>query len=119
LSQTQINLLTEAADVKYIEGQVQVRDIVAMIEEIGYRASLYKDDAKRDALAKRREIEKYHRLMMFCLVFAIPEAFLMIGHFASPVHSWLGLARPLFRGITMQVLLDFLLSTPVMFGYGC
>lgn len=96
---------------------MQVRDIVAMIEEIGYTASLYKDDAKRDALEKRREIEKYHKLVLFCLVFAIPEAFLMIGHFVSPAHRWLGLNRVLFRGITMQVLLDFLLSTPVMFGY--
>lgn len=111
----QINLLTEAASVNYIEGQVQVRDIIALIEEIGYEASLYKDDAKREALEKRQEIEKYHDLAIFCMVFAVPEALLMIGHFVSPVHSFLGLNRELFRGITMQVLLDFLLSTPVLF----
>lgn len=45
------------------------------------------------------------------------EAFLMVGHFAAPVHEWLGMQRILFRGITMQVALDFLLSTPVLILY--
>lgn len=114
-----INLLTELAVVRGSpEGALRARDVIALIEDVGYQAELYKGDNKTDTLEKSDEIKRWKRLFLFCLIFAAPQLFLMIADWIPYLRKKLYLEHLVAQNLTIGTLLAWILSTPVTFGVG-
>jgi len=114
-----INLLTELAVIRGSpEGALRARDVISMIEDVGYQAELYKGDNKADTLEKSDEIKQWKRLFLFCLLFAAPQLFLMIADWIPYLRKKLYLEHLVAQNLTIGTLLAWILSTPVTFSVG-
>lgn len=113
-----VNLMTEAALIRFKTDKLNVRDVISMVEELGYKASIYKQENRADALERKAEIRKYKHLMLFCIVFAVPQLLLMIVGWIPPAMMWFALERDVAQNLSVMSLLSWILSTPVMFGVG-
>ena len=114
----EVNLSTSIADVKYLCGMVGPRDIVTMIEDIGYEAKikLDTDDPEFDT----KEERSFRNEALIALLFALPTfiiamVFMMIFPF-SGINLWF--MEDLIPGLKRVDLILFCLATPVQLGLG-
>jgi Cu+-exporting ATPase len=120
VTNAQVNFLTAIALIRYDPTKCRVRDILRLIEELGYGATLAVDDSAEnlsDALQRKREIAKYRRLFIIALFFAVPA--FVIG-FVLPFIPEIKeqLTIKIWRGLTPMAIVMFVLATPVQFWLG-
>ncbi|XP_054851978.1 copper-transporting ATPase 1 [Eublepharis macularius] len=131
-----VALATNKAHIKYDPEIVGPRDILQMIESLGFKASLVKKDRSASHLDHKQEIRQWKRSFVISLIFCIPVMGLMIymmvmDHHLSAMdkqtnatqeemevhHSSMFLERQICPGLSVMNLLSFLLCVPVqLFG---
>ncbi|XP_072811939.1 copper-transporting ATPase 1 isoform X2 [Vicugna pacos] len=129
-----VALATNKAHIKYDPEIIGPRDIIHIIESLGFEASLVKKDRSASHLDHKREIRQWRRAFLVSLFFCIPVMGLMIymmvmdHHLATlhhnqnmsqeemiSIHSSMFLERQILPGLSIMNLLSFLLCVPVQF----
>ncbi|XP_027020994.2 copper-transporting ATPase 1 isoform X2 [Tachysurus fulvidraco] len=128
-----VALATNKAHVKYDPDVTGPRDIMRLIENLGFDASLVKKDRQGNHLDHSSEIQQWRRSFLISLVFCVPVMGMMIymmvvdhqievthHHNATPedrqmYHSSMFLERQLLPGLSIMNLLSFLFCLPVQF----
>jgi Cu+-exporting ATPase len=117
IDSVQVNLLTEIAKIEFFPAIIGTRDILEMIENMGYEVALIKGEAAK--VLPNTEIDSYYRDMIFALFFVIPATFMMISMMflqSTFIHRWM--MTSIYPGLTVDDLLSFIISSPVQFYLG-
>ncbi|XP_070594507.1 copper-transporting ATPase 2 isoform X1 [Erythrolamprus reginae] len=110
-------LATSKARVRYDPEVIGPRDIIKMVEGIGFQASLAKRDPKDHNLDHKEEIQQWKKSFLCSLVFGIPVLVLMV-YMLLPIgdhHGSMVLEQNLIPGLSILNLLFFVLCTLVQF----
>ncbi|XP_076800660.1 copper-transporting ATPase 2-like [Clavelina lepadiformis] len=105
-----VALATSSALVKYDADVIGVRDIIKLLEEAGFGASVRNDENRVGSLDHKKEIQQWRRSFFTSLIFGLPVLVIMIYFMASGNHNNKYLITP---GLSLENLLMFLLCTPV------
>ncbi|XP_030636950.1 copper-transporting ATPase 2 isoform X2 [Chanos chanos] len=115
-----VALATNKAHVKFDTEELGPRDIIRIIEGLGFGASVIRHNGvgKRSGLDHQREIRQWKQSFLFSLVFGIPAMGLMIYMMVmDSLHKEHGGSMPmdqnLLPGLSLLNLAFFLLCTPV------
>uniref|UniRef100_A0A671E3M0 Copper-transporting ATPase 1 n=1 Tax=Rhinolophus ferrumequinum TaxID=59479 RepID=A0A671E3M0_RHIFE len=127
-----VALATNKAHIKYDPEIIGPRDIIHIIESLGFEASLVKKDRSASHLDHKREIRQWKRSFLVSLLFCVPVMGLMIymmvmdHHLATlhhnqnmsqeemiNIHSSMFLERQILPGLSIMNLLSLLLCLPV------
>lgn len=92
------------------------RDVMECISGLGYTCEIASENTDQEALSKS-EVQKWRRLLLTALLFSLPATLIhmVLGYIPSVHHA---LMTPVYNGVTIKMLLMFLLATPVQFGVG-
>jgi Cu+-exporting ATPase len=142
-----INLLTENARLKIDSSKIQPEEaaklVVAEVDDIGFEAKLREiqsnaskhasngDNSSSEADAtiipenraaqmlksRQKVIQHYRRLLIFCLIFAVPVFIIamILGYIPS---ANMALMTPLINSLSYGALIMWILATPLQFGVG-
>ncbi|XP_039622335.1 copper-transporting ATPase 1 isoform X2 [Polypterus senegalus] len=128
-----VALATNKAHIKYDPEVNGPRDIMRLIENMGFEASLAKKDRSASHLDHRKEIRQWRRSFFVSLIFCIPVMGLMIymmimdhqfsthhhhnvtGAELNEFHSSMFLEKQLLPGLSIMNLISFLFCVPVQF----
>ncbi|XP_039203960.1 copper-transporting ATPase 1 isoform X1 [Crotalus tigris] len=129
-----VALATNKAHVKYDPEMVGPRDIIQIIQNLGFNATLVKKDRSASHLDHKQEIRQWKRSFLVSLIFCIPVMGLMIYmmvmdsrmsamYQASNLtqeeieahHPSMFLEQQILPGVSVMNLLSFLLCVPVQF----
>ncbi|KAL7826028.1 hypothetical protein SRHO_G00337660 [Serrasalmus rhombeus] len=115
-----VALATSKAHVKFDPDLVGARDIIRIVEGLGFGVSLIKNDGlrKNEGLDHQEEIRQWKHSFLFSLVFGVPVMGLMIYMMVmDSQHSEHGGSMPeeqnVLPGLSILNLAFFLLCTPV------
>ncbi|MBG9567120.1 heavy metal translocating P-type ATPase [Brevibacillus agri] len=104
-----VNLTLERATVVYNPETVRPADLIQKIKDLGYGASLHKEEAER-ADDRKKEIRFHQVRFIVSAILSVPLLYTMIAHF-----GWTGFYMPHFL---MNPWFQFALATPVQFIIG-
>ena len=113
--ETNVNLLTNSMTVKYDESMLNDDNIIKVVEDTGYGASLAnsgKDEAKSDDKTDdKSEIKEMKKRLIVSFIFAVPLFYISMGHMLNwPLPGiFHGMENALIFAFT-----QFLLCLPVM-----
>uniref|UniRef100_A0A8C5H2T0 P-type Cu(+) transporter n=1 Tax=Gouania willdenowi TaxID=441366 RepID=A0A8C5H2T0_GOUWI len=127
-----VALATNKAHVKYDSEVIGPRDIIKLIENLGFESSLIKRDRASSHLDHSKEIRQWRKSFLVSLIFCVPVMGMMMymivmdhqmskhHHNASAedrnhYHSTMFLERQLLPGLSIMNLLSFLFCVPVQF----
>ncbi|KAI4899201.1 hypothetical protein NFI96_023593 [Prochilodus magdalenae] len=128
-----VALATNKAHVKYDPEVTGPRDIIRLLEDLGFEASLVKKDRSGSHLDHSTEIQQWRKSFLISLVFCVPVMGMMIymmvvdhtvqvSHHHNFTledrqlyHSHMFLERQLLPGLSIMNLLSFLFCVPVQF----
>ncbi|KAM3912307.1 copper-transporting ATPase 1 [Leptodactylus fuscus] len=128
-----VALATNKAHIKYDPEIIGPRDIMKIINDLGFRTSLVKKDRSASHLDHRTEIRRWKRSFLISLIFCIPVMGLMIHmmfmdsshmmlHYHNMTlqdltahHPTMVLEYQIMPGLSIMNLLSFLLCVPVQF----
>uniref|UniRef100_A0A672T155 Copper-transporting ATPase 2 n=1 Tax=Sinocyclocheilus grahami TaxID=75366 RepID=A0A672T155_SINGR len=115
-----VALATNKAHVKFDPDLIGSRDIVRIIEGLGFGVSLIKTEGLNNTLDHQEEIRQWKHSFLFSLVFGIPVMGLMIYMMVmDSQHKEHGGSMPvdqnILPGLSIINLAFFLLCTPVQF----
>ena len=113
-----INLITGIANIEYIPNKIGPRDIMAIIEEIGYESNFFNAESEDDS--ESSEERSYRQDALIGFVFALPAflismIFMMLFPLSGP-NLWL--MDNIVPGLPRADLILFVLATPVQFWLG-
>ncbi|UOQ45758.1 heavy metal translocating P-type ATPase [Halobacillus salinarum] len=102
-----VNLASEIGQVSYYPGMVEVNDLIARIQKLGYDAERRKDrEDKQSHKEKEQKMQKYK--LIASAVLSLPLFLIMVSHMA-------GVELP---NLLVNPWLQFVLATPVQFVIG-
>ncbi|KAJ3272154.1 serine/threonine protein kinase Ran1 [Terramyces sp. JEL0728] len=112
-----VNLLTASAVVEFDSSQIGVRDIINLIEEIGFAAKL-KSDNSIATDEENKELQNYLKDTILALFFVIPAfavsmIFMMLLPHNHPINQFF--MKDVIPGLSIEDLAMLVLSTPVQF----
>ncbi|KAM6178193.1 copper-transporting ATPase 2 [Rhynchocyon petersi] len=112
-----VALATSKAHVKFDPEIIGPRDIVKIIEEIGFHASLAQRDPNAHHLDHKQEIKQWKKSFLCSLVFGIPVMALMIYMLipSHEPHESMVLDHNIIPGLSILNLIFFILCTFVQF----
>ena len=113
-----VNLLAETAKIVFVHEDIGIRDIVELIESLGFNATIA--DTLRDtqlaSLNRTREIGEWRSAFILSLAFSIPVSVLsMVIPMFIPEFCDLQLGIP---GLKLCDVAQLILTVPVQFGIG-
>ena len=130
ISEANVNLTTQQANISYASQEVKLASIVEAIEQIGYGAQPSEAGIQIERLKRSEEIKKWKTYFIVSLVFSLPIVFLSIGadghlSFLTPISNLFGfvydplLSTKIFNVSLLYFLLLFLSTFPQVYvGYG-
>ncbi|KAG2186214.1 hypothetical protein INT43_002652 [Umbelopsis isabellina] len=126
ISKAQVNLLTKSAFVTHDPTKIGSRELVNLIEQIGYKAEIAPEEEKKSQReAMKERMKKEERILrnrfLWSLLFAIPVLLIsMIFMMALPETNVVrqNLSKFVAPNLTIANLVLFILSTPVQFILG-
>lgn len=126
ITKAQVNLLTKSAFVTHDPTKIGSRELVNLIEQIGYKAEIAPEKEKksqREAMKQRMKQEErvLRNRFLWSLLFAIPVLLIsMIFMMALPETNVVrqNLSKTVAPNLTVANLVLFILSTPVQFILG-
>ncbi|KAM3589388.1 hypothetical protein VKS41_000254 [Umbelopsis sp. WA50703] len=126
ITKAQVNLLTKSAFVTHDATKIGSRELVNLIEQIGYKAEIAPEEEKknqRQAMKERMKQEEQilRNRFLWSLLFAIPVLLIsMIFMMALPESNIIrqNLSKTVAPNLTIANLVLFILSTPVQFILG-
>ncbi|KAK1167374.1 copper-transporting ATPase 1-like [Acipenser oxyrinchus oxyrinchus] len=130
---TSVALATNKAHIKYDPEVIGPRDVMKLIDNLGFEASLVKKDRSASHLDHRREIRQWRRSFFVSLFCCVPVMGLMIhmmimdSHFSGQhhhnvsgadldqYHSTMFLEQQVLPGLSIMNLISFLFCVTVQF----
>jgi P-type Cu+ transporter len=110
-----VNLATEQAIVRHVDGVVTPSDLAAIVTSEGYEAHIESDGSKRSTKTKEDEIVALRNSLILAAILALPVFIVeMGGHLFPPFHHFIGN----LIGFQTSRILQFLLTTLVLIGPG-
>uniref|UniRef100_A0A8D0GR11 Copper-transporting ATPase 2 n=1 Tax=Sphenodon punctatus TaxID=8508 RepID=A0A8D0GR11_SPHPU len=108
-----VALATCKAHVQFDPEIVGPRDIIKIIEGLGFQASLAKRDPNAHNLDHKKEIQQWRKSFLWSLVFGIPVLILMIYMLIpnGQEHSSMVLEKNIIPGLSILNLIFFILCT--------
>uniref|UniRef100_A0AAY4C3A1 Copper-transporting ATPase 2 n=1 Tax=Denticeps clupeoides TaxID=299321 RepID=A0AAY4C3A1_9TELE len=120
IQEASVSLATNKAHVKFDPEVLGARDIIRIIEQLGFTASLIRNDGfgMNEALDHQEEIQQWKNSFLFSLMFGVPVMGLMIYMMVmDSQHQEHGGSMPeeknILPGLSTLNLAFFLLCTPV------
>uniref|UniRef100_A0A8C9XWX6 P-type Cu(+) transporter n=1 Tax=Sander lucioperca TaxID=283035 RepID=A0A8C9XWX6_SANLU len=128
-----VALATNKAHIKYDSEIKGPRDIIKLIENLGFEASLVKRDRTASHLDHSKEIQQWRKSFLVSLIFCVPvmgmmtymiimDHYMNVSHQHNATvedrnhyHSTMFLERQLLHGLSIMNLLSFLFCVPVQF----
>uniref|UniRef100_A0A673BQG3 P-type Cu(+) transporter n=1 Tax=Sphaeramia orbicularis TaxID=375764 RepID=A0A673BQG3_9TELE len=128
-----VALATNKAHIKYDSEIIGPRDIIKLIENLGFEASLVKRDRTASHLDHSKEIRQWRKSFLVSLIFCVPVMGMMIymiimdhqmsvshqhnttAEDRTHFHSTMFLEKQLIPGLSIMNLLSFLFCVPVQF----
>ncbi|XP_061540948.1 LOW QUALITY PROTEIN: copper-transporting ATPase 1 [Phycodurus eques] len=128
-----VALATNKAHIKYDSEVIGPRDIIKLIRNLGFEASLVRRDRAASHLDHSKEIRQWRKSFLVSLIFCLPVMGMMIymiimdhqmnvshQHNATAkdlnlFHATMFLERQLLPGLSVMNLLSFLFCVPVQF----
>uniref|UniRef100_A0A671U5X0 P-type Cu(+) transporter n=1 Tax=Sparus aurata TaxID=8175 RepID=A0A671U5X0_SPAAU len=128
-----VALATNKAHIKFDSEIIGPRDIIKLIENLGFEASLVKRDRTASHLDHSKEIRQWRKSFLVSLIFCVPVMGMMtymiimdhqmsVSHQHNATvedrnqyHSTMFLERQLLPGLSIMNLLSFLFCVPVQF----
>ncbi|XP_077433412.1 copper-transporting ATPase 1 [Vanacampus margaritifer] len=128
-----VALATNKAHIKYDSEVIGPRDIIKLIGNLGFEASLVKKDRAASHLDHSKEIRQWRKSFLVSLIFCVPVMGMMVymiimdhqmnathQHNATAedrnmFHATMFLERQLLPGLSVMNLLSFLFCVPVQF----
>lgn len=128
-----VALATNKAHIKYDSEIIGPRDIIKLIEDLGFEASLVKRDRTASHLDHSKEIRQWRKSFLVSLIFCVPVMGMMtymiimdhhmnVSHQNNATvedrnhyHATMFLERQLLPGLSIMNLLSFLFCVPVQF----
>ncbi|XP_074838718.1 copper-transporting ATPase 2 isoform X2 [Carettochelys insculpta] len=112
-----VALATSKAHIQFDPEIIGPRDIIQIVEEIGFHASLAKRDPNAHNLDHKKEIKQWRKSFLCSLVFGIPVLILMIYMLipGGQQHGTMVLEQNLIPGLSILNLVFFVLCTLVQF----
>uniref|UniRef100_A0AAX7TEW7 P-type Cu(+) transporter n=1 Tax=Astatotilapia calliptera TaxID=8154 RepID=A0AAX7TEW7_ASTCA len=112
-----VALATNKAHIKFDSEVIGPRDIIKLIENLGFEASLVKRDRTASHLDHSKEIRQWRKSFLVSLVFCVPVMGMMIymiimDHQMTVSHHH---NNTLLPGLSIMNLLSFLFCVPVQF----
>uniref|UniRef100_A0A673BXM8 P-type Cu(+) transporter n=1 Tax=Sphaeramia orbicularis TaxID=375764 RepID=A0A673BXM8_9TELE len=104
-----VALATNKAHIKYDSEIIGPRDIIKLIENLGFEASLVKRDRTASHLDHSKEIRQWRKSFLVSLIFCVPVMGMMI-YMIIMDHQ-----MSLIPGLSIMNLLSFLFCVPVQF----
>uniref|UniRef100_A0A8C5LQI8 Copper-transporting ATPase 2 n=1 Tax=Leptobrachium leishanense TaxID=445787 RepID=A0A8C5LQI8_9ANUR len=113
--QVTVTLATSKAKIKFEPEVIGPRDIIQLIQDIGFHASLAKRDSMPHNLDHKEEIRQWRKSFLFSLVFGIPVICLMIYMLFMDHNnpSSMVLDNNIIPGLSIMNLLFFILCSLV------
>uniref|UniRef100_A0A8C7ZW76 P-type Cu(+) transporter n=1 Tax=Oryzias sinensis TaxID=183150 RepID=A0A8C7ZW76_9TELE len=109
-----VALATNVAHIKFDSEVLGPRDIIKLIENLGFKASLVKRDRSASHLDHSKEIRQWKKSFIISLIFCVPVMGMMIYMMdRNHYHSTMFLERQLFPGLSIMNLLSFIFCVPV------
>uniref|UniRef100_A0A8C9XR33 P-type Cu(+) transporter n=1 Tax=Sander lucioperca TaxID=283035 RepID=A0A8C9XR33_SANLU len=110
-----VALATNKAHIKYDSEIKGPRDIIKLIENLGFEASLVKRDRTASHLDHSKEIQQWRKSFLVSLIFCVPVMGMMtymiiMDHYMNVSHQ-----HNLLHGLSIMNLLSFLFCVPVQF----
>ena len=116
IASVSVNLAVNKAMVEYHQDVTGPRNIIESIDDIGFEAELAPEvsDHARIKASREKEIRNWKNLVIFSLIFSTPVFLLhMVFMYLPVIGPWL--MSPLIGTLSINSLLQFILSTPVQF----
>ncbi|WP_277584262.1 heavy metal translocating P-type ATPase [Psychrobacillus antarcticus] len=110
ISFANINLALENATIEYNPSQINVSDIIAKVEKLGYGA-INKEDDKEAIDYREQAIQKQQKKFIISAILSLPLLWTMVGHFSFTSFIYM----PEFL---MNPWVQMALATPVQFIIG-
>ena len=111
-----VNLITKTAKIVFSPYHIGTRDIIEMIQDLGFEASFVIEGIKS---SKDVELNQYFRDTMITLAFAVPAFFMMISMlFLQGTFIYEIFMKELIPGLSYDDVIIWILSTPVQFVIG-
>uniref|UniRef100_A0A673ZJY7 P-type Cu(+) transporter n=1 Tax=Salmo trutta TaxID=8032 RepID=A0A673ZJY7_SALTR len=113
-----VALATNKAHIKYDPEVTGPRDVIKLIENLGFEASLVKRDRTGSHLDHSREITQWRKSFLVSLSFCVPVMGMkiyMIIVDREHYHPTMFLERQLLPGLSVMNLISFLFCVPVQF----
>uniref|UniRef100_A0A8C7FKR6 P-type Cu(+) transporter n=1 Tax=Oncorhynchus kisutch TaxID=8019 RepID=A0A8C7FKR6_ONCKI len=112
-----VALATNKAHIKYDPEVTGPRDVIKLIENLGFEASLVKRDRTGSHLDHSREITQWRKSFLVSLFFCVPVMGMMTYMIIDRehYHSTMFLERQLLPGLSIMNLISFLFCVPVQF----
>ncbi|XP_044161666.1 copper-transporting ATPase 1 [Bufo gargarizans] len=128
-----VALATNKAHIKYDPEIIGPRDLIKIINDLGFSTSLVKKDRSATHLDHRTEIQRWKRSFLISLIFCIPvmglmihmmfmdSSHMMLNHHNMSMdditmyHPTMVLEYQIMPGLSIMNLLSFLLCVPVQF----
>uniref|UniRef100_A0A673ZHH3 P-type Cu(+) transporter n=1 Tax=Salmo trutta TaxID=8032 RepID=A0A673ZHH3_SALTR len=112
-----VALATNKAHIKYDPEVTGPRDVIKLIENLGFEASLVKRDRTGSHLDHSREITQWRKSFLVSLSFCVPvmgmKIYMIIDR--EHYHPTMFLERQLLPGLSVMNLISFLFCVPVQF----
>ncbi len=113
-----VNLTTDKAHIRYNPSQIGIRDLIEGISDIGYTASVAKQEVDLDRLGKVEEIKMWRRKLTYSAILTIPFLIMMINMLFSENGFTRFLMSPLFSTFTAEAIIGLIFATPIQFWIG-
>ncbi|MGG1574334.1 heavy metal translocating P-type ATPase [Fictibacillus sp. NRS-1165] len=111
VNKANVNLALETATVEYNPGEVWIADMVKKVQNLGYDASLKKENDQEQGDHRALEIEKQKGKFIFSLILSIPLLWAMVSHFEFTSFFYM-------PEMFMNPWVQLALATPVQFVVG-
>ncbi|MDN4073322.1 heavy metal translocating P-type ATPase [Fictibacillus terranigra] len=111
VNRANVNLALETAAVEYNPGEVSIADMVKKVQNLGYDASLKKENDQEQGDHRALEIEKQKGKFIFSLILSIPLLWAMVSHFEFTSFIYM-------PEMFMNPWVQLALATPVQFVVG-
>lgn len=106
-----VNLATEKASIEYLTNDLDLKEIINVIEKIGFNAETIEDklDVDRERAAREEEISKQKLMFAFSALLSIPLSLVMFAEMLE----WAWVPTIMFNKY-----FQLALATPIQFGAG-
>ncbi|TPX67403.1 hypothetical protein SpCBS45565_g03823 [Spizellomyces sp. 'palustris'] len=123
IQEVTVNLITGQASIKHDPTIIGPRDLISLVEDLGYTAELAPQTNRMDLVKAREEAERrmYGRQLIWAFLFAVPTfliAMIFMMALAPDQPIRMSMMKEIVPGLSVNALVLWIIATPVQFWLG-